>query len=53
MRLYHRLLVWDLMKQPWVTRAIDTLLNPIMGKSVVLYFTKPTAQQVAPAGHQQ
>jgi SAM-dependent methyltransferase len=37
-RLYHRLLVWDLMKRPWVTRALEALLNPIMGKSLVLYF---------------
>jgi hypothetical protein len=47
-RLYHQLLVWDLMKRPWITRAIDALLNPIMGKSIVLYFTKPAVQQVAP-----
>jgi hypothetical protein len=47
-RLYHRLLVWDLMKRPWITRAIDTLLNPVMGKSVVLYFSKPAVQQVEP-----
>ena len=36
------------MKRPWITRAIDALLNPIMGKSIVLYFTKPVVQQVAP-----
>ena len=47
MRLYHRLLVWDLMKQPWVTRAIDALLNPVMGKSIVMYFSKPAVQQAA------
>ncbi len=38
---YHRLLVWDLMKQPAVTRWIDKLLNPWMGKSIVMYFNKP------------
>ena len=48
-RLYHRLLVWDLMKRPWITHAIDALLNPVMGKSIVLYFTKPAVQQTAPA----
>ena len=37
---YHRFLTWDLMKQPWVTRWLDHLLNPIMGKSVVMYFVK-------------
>ncbi len=38
--LYHRLLVWDLMKKPKLTSFIDRLLNPILGKSVVLYFKK-------------
>ena len=37
---YHKLLVWDLMKQPLITRWLDRLLNPIMGKSVVMYFVK-------------
>ena len=35
---YHRFLVWDLMKQPWITGITDSLLNPILGKSVVMYF---------------
>lgn len=39
-RWYHRLLVWDLMSRPRLTRCLDALLNPFMGKSVVLYFTK-------------
>ena len=38
-RQYHRLLVWDLMKKPWLTQTLEKLLNPIMGKSVALYFT--------------
>lgn len=38
-RTYHRLLVWDLLRGPWLTRTIDRLLNPLMGKSLVLYFT--------------
>ena len=37
-RVYHRLLVWDLMKQPWPTRLLERLMNPLLGKSVVLYF---------------
>ena len=37
-RTYHKLLVWDLMQAPWLTRTIDKLLNPLLGKSVVLYF---------------
>ena len=39
-KTYHRFLVWDLMKQPWITRLLDRVLNPIMGKSVVMYFVK-------------
>ncbi|MGZ4444830.1 MAG: class I SAM-dependent methyltransferase [Nocardioidaceae bacterium] len=38
---YHRLLVWDIMKRPWLTRTADRLLNPVIGKSLVLYLTKP------------
>lgn len=40
---YHRLLVWDLMEQPWITRNLERLLNPLMGKSVVMYFRKEVA----------
>jgi SAM-dependent methyltransferase len=40
---YHRLLVWDIMKKPWLTRAADRVLNPLIGKSLVLYFEKPDA----------
>ncbi len=38
--LYHRLLVWDLMKKPKITCFTDKLLNPVLGKSLVLYFRK-------------
>jgi SAM-dependent methyltransferase len=40
-RTYHQFLVWDLMERPRITRVIEHLLNPILGKSVVLYFQKP------------
>jgi ubiquinone/menaquinone biosynthesis C-methylase UbiE len=40
---YHRMLVWDLMDQPWLTRWAERLLNPLMGKSVVMYFRKGAA----------
>jgi hypothetical protein len=39
-RAYHHFLVWDLMRGPWITRLLDRLLNPLMGKSLVLYFTR-------------
>ncbi len=38
--LYHRLLVWDIMQKPWITRFVDRLLNPLMGKSLVVYLQK-------------
>ncbi len=37
---YHHFLTWDLMQQHRITRWLDWLLNPIMGKSVVMYFVK-------------
>lgn len=37
---YHRFLVWDLMDRPIFTRTLEAILNPIMGKSVVMYFRK-------------
>ncbi|TYT74949.1 class I SAM-dependent methyltransferase [Desulfobotulus mexicanus] len=40
-RLYHRFLVWDIMEKPALTRIMDRILNPFMGKSLVLYFRKP------------
>lgn len=39
-RQYHRLLVWDIMEQPALTRVLEKLMNPVMGKSVVMYFRK-------------
>ncbi|GAA1904006.1 class I SAM-dependent methyltransferase [Lapillicoccus jejuensis] len=40
-RAYHRMLVWDLMSGPAVTRVTERALNPVLGKSVALYFEKP------------
>jgi hypothetical protein len=38
---YHRLLVWDIMRRPAITRVADRALNPLIGKSLVVYATKP------------
>ncbi|MBX9641240.1 MAG: class I SAM-dependent methyltransferase [Mycobacteriaceae bacterium] len=38
---YHKLLVWDLMQRPKVTQLAESVLNPLVGKSVAMYFTKP------------
>lgn len=40
-KIYHRFLVWDLLQKPWITQILEKLLNPILGKSVVMYFQKP------------
>jgi 2-polyprenyl-3-methyl-5-hydroxy-6-metoxy-1,4-benzoquinol methylase len=40
-RAYHRLLVWDMMKAPALTRLSERALDPVIGKSVALYFSKP------------
>ncbi|HEY3732977.1 MAG TPA: class I SAM-dependent methyltransferase [Streptosporangiaceae bacterium] len=39
-RAYHKLLVWDIMKHPAVTRLADRALNPLIGKSLVIYSGK-------------
>ena len=41
---YHQVLVWDIMRKPRVsvlTRVAERALNPLIGKSMVLYFRKP------------
>jgi SAM-dependent methyltransferase len=38
---YHRLLVWDIVKAPRTTRWLEGLLNPLLGKSLVVYLRKP------------
>jgi SAM-dependent methyltransferase len=44
---YHRLLVWDMMRAPWPTRLAERLLNPLIGKSVVVYLRKPERARAA------
>jgi len=38
---YHRLLLWDIMKRPRTTRWAEKVLDPVIGKSMVLYLHKP------------
>jgi len=40
---FHRLLVWDIMRRPAVTRIADQALNPLIGKSLVVYADKHVA----------
>jgi SAM-dependent methyltransferase len=39
---YHRFLVWDIVHHPRWTRVLEAALNPLIGKSLVLYLEKPT-----------
>ena len=48
-RLYHRLLVWDIMRRPWLTRVTEQALNPVLGKSLVIYADKRRQRAAAAA----
>ena len=37
---YHRFLNWDIMEKPKLVRGLDRLMNPILGKSLVVYLKK-------------
>ena len=37
---FHKVLVWDIMAKPAVTRLADQALNPLIGKSLVVYADK-------------
>ncbi len=49
---YHRLLVWDIMKRPALTRLAERALDPVIGKSLVIYAEKPQAPGAAPVAAQ-
>jgi ubiquinone/menaquinone biosynthesis C-methylase UbiE len=38
--LYHRFLSWDIMNKPRLIGWMDRLLNPVLGKSLVVYLRK-------------
>jgi SAM-dependent methyltransferase len=42
-KAYHRLLVWEIMKNPKALQVAGKVLDPLIGKSMVLYFHKPDA----------
>lgn len=37
---YRRFLEWDIMRHPPLTAMLDRLLNPLIGKSIILYLRK-------------
>ena len=46
-RAYHRFLVWDMMSRPWLTRTLERALDPLIGKSLVVYLRKPERARAA------
>lgn len=48
-KAYHRVLVWDMMSAPRLTRLAERSLNPIIGKSYVVYLQKPEVGEHAAA----
>lgn len=42
-RTFRSFLEWDIMTAPRAVRALERLLNPVLGKSLVLYLEKPRA----------
>jgi len=47
-RLYHRFLVWDISTGARPVRLLEHALNPVIGKSLVMYATKPAAALARP-----
>jgi len=47
-RLYHQFLVWDISHPNTPVRLLEQALNPLIGKSLVMYATKPAAAPAQP-----
>jgi len=47
--LYHRFLVWDITRRPRLVRAAERLLDPAIGKSLVVYLEKPAGAEAGAA----
>jgi SAM-dependent methyltransferase len=43
-RAYHRMLVWEIVHQPRILKFAGWILDPLIGKSLVLYFRKPVSE---------
>jgi SAM-dependent methyltransferase len=43
-KAYLKLLVWDITRAPKLTRWTEKVLNPVLGKSLVLYARKPASR---------
>jgi SAM-dependent methyltransferase len=40
-KAWHKLLVWDIVKRPTVIQVAEKVLSPVLGKSLIVYATKP------------
>jgi SAM-dependent methyltransferase len=47
-KAYHRLLVWDMVANPLITRLAEKTLQPVLGKSLIVYADKPSDGRAAP-----
>jgi SAM-dependent methyltransferase len=47
-KAYLKLLTWDIVEAPAVTRTADRILNPVLGKSLVIYADRPATAAPAP-----
>ena len=47
-RLYHRFLAWDITHPSRAVRFVEHTLDPVIGKSLVMYATKPAAALAPP-----
>lgn len=45
---YKRFLEWDIIKRPRLTRVLESILAPVLGKSYVVYSAKPTVDTATP-----
>lgn len=45
-RAYHRMLVWDITDRPRLTRVLERGLNPVIGKSIVVYLRRKVTADV-------
>ncbi len=49
-RAYTKVLEWDIVKRPAVTRLTEQALNPLLGKSLVVYAEKPVQRAAVGVG---
>ncbi|HEY1119762.1 MAG TPA: class I SAM-dependent methyltransferase [Acidimicrobiales bacterium] len=52
-KAYLKLLTWDIVERPLVTRVADKVLNPVLGKSLIVYARKPESDEVPGRGEQR